>query len=508
MSQPLLCIDLQSDLLTAVLFNGGKAQQVLSSTIVVTGSREPQEVIAELTAAIDCRECQSSLALGGSFFLFRNVTLPFSDRKSIDKILPFELEESCAHGIDTMLVDTLVSPGVGSEVEIIAAMLEREWLSRWHEAFRDAGIFPERITLSGQPSVARIFSNGQPPEEFVFLELRMEDALLFYVSSGTLQLVRPLPFKVLDFDSEDGEKIPTDFVFDTESGELVQRGLEHGGDSFARLALAVRQTLGPIAPSFDFTQIPLYVEGSGAQATTARSWMEKAFGAPCLVCGNGGLLPHPLQLPETTEKHAAFLTSCFSMGMQPEKTEGEFDFCKEGFAPRDQLAKYRLLAKGTALFFGGAVIAAFVWLIYGNIMMKQEQDVWINDIHTVFRDTLPDVTRIVDPRQQLQVAINGAKLSSGDDEGTVLPYTALHVLGEISRQIPTSLEVKITRLVYDVKGLRLIGVTDNFNTVDGIKKSLEQSPAMRGVVISSTNQNAKDNKIRFELKVELNEAQE
>ena len=503
MSQPLLCIDLQSDLLTAVLFDGGKAQQVLSSTVVVVGTRKPEDIVSELAAAIDCNDCRSYLAMGASFFVFRNITLPFSDRRSIEKILPFELQENTIHAIDDMVLDTFIEPGVGEEVDIIAAMLMRSLLSQWHAAFQEVGIFPERITLSGQPSIARIFANGHPPEEFIFLELRMDDAALFFVSSGTLQLIRPLSFGTLDSERER----TADFVFAQETGELSFQGGESRGEAYEKLALAVKQTLTPLFPVLDFTQIPLYVEGSGALIPTARSSIEKAFGTPCLACGHGGLLPLPLQLPESTEKHAAFLTSCFSMGMQTEKSPQEFNFCKNGFAPHDHLAQYRLLGKGVALFLAIAFVTSLAWLVYDNSMMKGERNALVADIRAVFQETLPDVKRIVDARQQLQVAINGAKISSGENEGIGLPYTALHVLREISMQIPASLEVLLTRLVYDGKGLRLVGVTDNFNTVDAIKTSLEQSSDIQTVTISSTNQNPKDNSIRFELKVELEGAQ-
>lgn len=503
MTQALLCIDLQSDLLTAVLFDGGKAQQVLSSTVVVVGARDPEEVVMELVARIDCSNCRSYLALGASFFVFRNITLPFSDRKSIEKILPFELQENTIHVIDDMVLDTFVVPGVGEEVDIIAAMVQRSLLSQWYAAFQEAGIVLERITLSGQPSIARIFANGEPPEEFIFLELRTDDAALFFVSSGCLQLIRPLSFKIHDSESES----PTGFVFDKEKGELSLQSGDPSGESYEKLCLLVKQTLKPLFPTLDFTQIPLYVAGSGALPPTARSWIEKAFGTPCLACGHGGLLPLPLQLPEKTAKHAAFLTSCFSMGLQAEGSPKEFNFCKDGFAPHDHLAQYRLLGKGIALVLGVAFAASLAWLVYDNSMMKGERDALVADIHTVFRETLPNVKRIVDPRQQLQVAINGAKISSGENEGAALPFTALHVLREISMQIPASLDVLLTRLIYDGKGLRLIGVTDNFNTVDAIKTSLEQSSDIQTVTISSTNQDPKDNSIRFELKVELEGAQ-
>ena len=343
-----LCIDLQSDLLTAVLFDGSKSQSVVASTIVVTEGKDPEDVVAELVAAIDCSNCRASLSLGASFFLFHNLSLPFSDRKSIEKILPFELDESIIQDIDTLLIDTHVNPGSGKDVEIIAAMLERERLSQWHAAFQGAAIFPERITLSGQPSISGIFANGQPPGTFLFLSLRTNDAALFLVADGVLQLVRPLPFELFEIDAEES----TGFIFDQESGELIARGLKTTRDAYKNLAVAIKQTLAPLASVTDPAKISIYVEGSGALMPNARTWLDEAFEMPCLVCGRGGILPVSTTLPEKTGRHAEYLTSCFSLGAYTDKINPEFDFCKDGFSPTDPMAKYRLLGKGLILCLG------------------------------------------------------------------------------------------------------------------------------------------------------------
>ena len=501
MAQRLLSIDLQSDLLTAVLLNDGKTQELLDSTVVVIGEKTPEEIIEELTATLDCTDCRCYLSLGASFFFFRNLTLPFADRKSIDKILPFELEESIAGSIDSMLIDTLTNPGIGKEVEILAVMIERSLLARWHAAFQAAEIFPERIALSGLPSISQILENGQSPEEFIFLSLRLEDATLFLFSAGKLQLIRPLSFKPLSFDAES----ETGFLFDKKSGKLKIQGMEHSGEAYQELATAVRQTLVPLSTGTDPKNIPLYIEGSGALTPSATSWIEEAFGAPCLVCGRSGLLPLPSPLPVTTEPHAAFLTPCLSLAAQREKQQPEFNFCKEGFAPYDHLAKYRFMGKTLGIILIAALISSLSYLFYDTSVLRQKRDALVSDIRAVFQETLPGTKKIVDPRQQLQVAINKAKLSSGEGEGTALPYTALHVLREISIRIPASLDVHLTRMVYEAKGLRLIGITDTFNTVDSMKKSLEQSPEIISVTISSANMNPKDNKIRFELKIDLGE---
>ncbi len=496
MAHRILSIDLQSDLLTAAILDDDKNQDILASAVLRTQDRSPEELIDELAARLDCTDCRCFFSLGASFFSFRNLLLPFSDRKSIDSVLPLELEEQIARPISTMLIEAMVHSSEGEATEVITAMIERRVLTEWHAALQSAGVFPEIITLSTLPTLFRIQENGRPPEEFIFLDLRLKNAALFLVSSSGLQLVRPLVF-------DTGQK--AGFTFDEESGEIRVQRPEHGADSFRELALAVKQTLTSLSLAGPLETLPIYVDGSACLAQSATSWLEAAFNRPCLVCGRPGLLPLPSQLPAATEPHAGFLTSCLSLGVQGGKSKADLNFCKEEFAPQRAFTDYRSLGKLIGLPLVAVLILVFGYLWYETSVLKKEQTALVTEIHEVFRETLPGVSRIVDPRQQLQVAVNAARISSTDGEGATLPHTVLHVLKEISTRIPVSMDVHLTRLVYEAKGLRLIGITDTFNTVDSIKKNLAQSRDFTGVTISSANMNPHNGKIRFELKVVLRE---
>ena len=500
MASRILSIDLQSDLLTAVLLEDDANKDIVASAAITTTDKTVEELITELVTKLDCSDCRCVLSMGSPFFLFRNLSLPFSDRKSIDKILPFELDESTAEPIETMLIDTMVTPRDGKDSEIITAMIEQKVLAEYHTALKQAGIPPELITLSGLPSITEIQETGQAPEEFIFLDLRLESATLFLISRGRLQLVRPLSFGPLPFAV--GPR--AGFEMNAESGKLQVQGLEHSAESFRELALAVRQTLAPLPLQTRQDQIPIYVDGTAASTPGVTSWLETdiAFDRPCLVCGRAGLLPLPIHLPKQTKEHAAYLNACLSLGKQADKLQNSFNFCKGKFAVRSNLIEYRNKAK----IVGGSLLAILIlnlgYLWYDTASLKKERATLVSEIHKVFRETQPDVKRIVAPVQQLQVAVANAKNATANGKGNTLPQTVLHVLREISIHVPASMDVRLIRMVYEEKGLRLMGITDSFNTVDSMKKSLEQSPDFAAVSISSTKQNPKDNTIRFELKIE------
>ena len=500
MASKILSIDLQSDLLTAVLLEDDINKDIIASSAIITEDKTPEEIITELTHSLDCSDCRCFLSFGASFFTFQNLHLPFSERKAILKVLPFELEDNSASPIDTMLIDILINEYGENESEIIAAMLERETIREYHSALKQQGITPELITLSTLASIQEIQSSGQAPDEFIFLNLRLNTAALFFVSKNKLQLIRNLSFSPLPF----GAEITVGLDFE-ENGSLSIQGPEHSAESFHELALSVKQTLAPLTLSQNFEKIPIYIDGTSGLTKYASTWLAapNAFNRNCLICGlPGGPLPSPIQLPESSKGHASYLAASLNLGKHGDTLKKGLNFCKEEFRFHGDLKEYQNIGKIAGISLFALLILFTGYLIWDTSSLRKERAALVTEIHSVFKETLPNVTRIVDPVQQLDVAIKTADIASTDGNGQILPYSALHILREISLLIPASVDIRLTRLVYESKGIRLTGLTDSFKSVNTIQKKLEESTIFSTVTISSTKQTPKDNKIRFDLKID------
>ncbi len=500
MASKILSIDLQSDLLTAVLLEDDINKDIIASTAIITADKTPKEIITELADSLDCSDCRCFFSLGASFFTFQNLHLPFSERKAILKVLPFELEDNSASPVDTMLIDFLINEHGNNESEILVAMLGKETIREYHSTLKQQGLAPEVITLSGIASIEEIQTSGQAPEEFIFLDLRLNTAALFFISGNTLQLVRNLTFSPLPF----GAEITAALVYE-EDGSLYIHGPEHSAESFHELALSVKQTLAPLPLSQDFDTIPIYIDGTTGLPKHASSWLAapNAFNRNCLICGlHGGPLPLPIQIPEASKSHASYLAASLSLGRHGDALKKGLNFCKEEFRFRGDMKEYRNIGTIAGIGLLALLLLFFGYLIWDTSSLKKERAVLVTDIYSVFKETLPKVTRIVDPVQQLDVAIKNADMASTDGNGQMLSYPALHILREISRLIPESIDVRLTRLVYESKGIRLTGLTDSFKSVNTIQKRLEESAIFSTVTISSTKQTPKNNKIRFDLKID------
>ena len=123
-------------------------------------------------------------------------------------------------------------------------------------------------------------------------------------------------------------------------------------------------------------------------------------------------------------------------------------------------------------------------------------------ITEVFRQTLPDVKKIVDPVKQLQVKVNEVKGSAAPIPGSDSSNKVLDLLKDISERIPKTLDVRMSRMVIDQETVRVSGRTDTFNTVDTIKSGLESSTYFSSVTISSANLDKSKKQIQFELKLQ------
>ena len=73
------------------------------------------------------------------------------------------------------------------------------------------------------------------------------------------------------------------------------------------------------------------------------------------------------------------------------------------------------------------------------------------------------------------------------------------ILREIALRIPKTASVDISSLVIDEERIRIKGHTDTFNTVDEIKKGLQESTYFKNVAIASAQLDRTNNKVRFEL---------
>jgi general secretion pathway protein L len=198
----------------------------------------------------------------------------------------------------------------------------------------------------------------------------------------------------------------------------------------------------------------------------------------------------------------ALMNGALSLALKHTRKEEGFNLRREEFEPKRRYLGLRAEVRKAAFFL--SIILSFLAadVVIDFYSLKKENNILNREINAIFRQAVPEVTKIVDPVQQLRVKVAELKRSSASGSATGPNKSILDLLKEISRRIPKSVDVIVNRMVVDPETVRISGKTDAFNEVDKIKNNLEPSTLFDGVTISSANLDRTGKGVQFEIKME------
>ena len=477
MADTLLCLDIHKDAIAFVVVDRStKINLVTGCGVAEIGERTFAEAIDRIKEQTGFVAGASAVTCGAVLFFFRNLTLPFTDRKKIEQVLPFELEDRLPVEMKSMLVDFIVAKEKPDGADIIAAMINREYLSDKLSILNAHGINPNSIGISGIAAAQAIAEDGGA-ESFVVIDIGTSWATVFIVLDRQITLIRSLAIPAM---AED------------------QAGM---ADPFF---LSVKQTL--LACRLMNTDNPeycVYLTGIHYQWIDAAALSQRLNGVEVRAYGLNDRPTIKFQPDIRNHYQPEVMDRVLAIALKGGSRSRLFNFRKNEFKKRKSSREFRnLLLKGAVpLLVAVLAVAGYGAYEYRALLARQEQ--LRSQIVEVFQETVPGIERIVNPLQQLQVINNQIRATykpGGDNRAGI---TIIDLLAELSARIPASYRVKVVRLVGDADTVRIKALTGDFNTVDNIQKELEKSEFFRNVIISSANQSSQNDEVSFELKLDL-----
>jgi Tfp pilus assembly protein PilN len=476
MVDTLFCLDISSDAVTGVLVE--KTGKV--TVITGCGSAEIDEQSLESGIETLCHiagfsggEC--SLSLGIEVISFRNLSLPFSDKKKIAQILPLELENLSATEMEQSITDFVIAESDEEGTQIVTATIEKSTLASFLRILDKLHFNPVTIEIKNVRVALHLADSF--PRDCVVLDIHDTVAGLIVVSAGQIALVRFLRFNPIE-----GEKNSSAERLDllVKKTLLASRVIDISAKAFTIFLTGMEGDFEPI-----IRQLSLQFEVKVKPYLLVQQPLVK------IAVENGG------------EYRPGQMDAVFALALKTNVKNKIFNFRKEEFRKKKSVLELRTLLVKTVVPVLFVVVVTALYLAYDYKQKVDMQKMLHQQIVQVFSQTLPKVTRIVNPLQQLRVEIKEIrKIYSTGAEGSG-EYTMLSLLTEISARIPPSYSVTIKRMVADVDTVRLKGVTKDFNTVDNMQKELEKSSYFQTVTISSASQSTEGDEVRFELKLEL-----
>ncbi len=405
--------------------------------------------------------CQ--LALPAEWFMLRSAVLPFARPHKIRQVLPYTLEPGLPLALDDLLLDYTPLSVVEGHQEVLAAALEKSRLAPVLEQLARYKLQPACITISGLAAARQAASAHAPAGELLFIDAGLHHRTIFIFSAGQLHLIRHLtPAEPLEPQVQQTINV---FNAPRASGFTPHRVIVSGAcfadpSSLATLA----EDSGTIVEVFDSRAV-------GRLTATPPALFPEFNNLWCLALA-------------TTQG-----TSIFNFSTRRSLIQ------KTWRNHRTQLVLSFVLVMLVAMLG-----ITTIWLETRHL--EKQAAGLLQEATKIFQQTFPHETVVVDPLQQMRIALREAREQTRTlPDVSVLPVIDLLTL--FSQSLPDEIDVNLQHIGGGDNLVMITGETSTFNAVEAIKNHFEKIEVVKAVTITSAAADKTGNRINFRLRVQL-----
>jgi Type II secretion system (T2SS), protein L/Fimbrial assembly protein (PilN) len=414
-------------------------------------------------------------SLPAEYVAKRLLALPFTDRRRLQQVVAFALEEHLPFAVDDAVVAFARVGQESSNTLVIAAAVRREIVREHLDLLGRAGLEPKTVTLSAL-ALAEMLTRAGNGSAGAHLVVDIESACTSIVlvdSEGTPRAMRTVGHG-LDFHLNGSVRAPAaNAIFAAARQTLLAHGTQERPD----LVLAGAAAESPGMPDmvaralqvpvrnireFDYSAL---IRGSGTSSTRF---------AGCIAMLLGEAPARPLELLNFRQ--------------------GEFAF----HGTSSTAASLRI----PALLAGAAGIAAILQFSLGIAVSMRQLHVLDQRVRAI---TSPALGR-VDPA--IAQASLKAKLADMGNRLRLMGGGAVHgspldVLEALSGALPPGMGAEVQMIQIDDSGMKLEGEADSFTTVDQVKRALERHGDFGQVQLDHAAASSEPGKVDFHLSATL-----
>jgi len=493
----ILGIDINSDSVTAVKVEGGLRGYRITGCdrVMIEEAGSLDEALKALSEQADLKADTCIASIPGEHVSYRNLQMPFRGTKKIRQTITFELETMLPFQIEDLIVDfTMIDQSEQSE--ILAASIRRMYISDYLTHLQGYGIDPDVLDIRCVPMVSWLLRETGTPDDGLLLEIGMKRNTMVFYLKRRIGLIRTFPFS-------DG-LIAQAMSNATTGNHAEAQVVEQIESWFSLFCTNVQNTLHAFRFQNNRAVRPekVFITGSGSLYPDAESLLERFLDIPVerinLIRDKGVHVDQDIAYLW----NPAIMDSALALALRDNKQGLGFNFRKDEFEIRERHFRLKKGIRKAAVF-----LIIILSLLTANLgvdyyFLQKRYKMLDKQITEIFRETFPDVKRIVDPVQQMMVKVNETKESTLSLPGIGGDRKVIDLLRDISLRVPASMDVRVTTMVVDPEVVQIKGETDTFNTVDIIKKGLGPSEYFSAVTISSANLDRSGNRVQFEIKLQ------
>ena len=483
MSRKVLGIDIRPDGIAAVLVDSSLKENRIDTHAFVplTDPAEESDTLAnalqEITASMDVNASDCVISLSPGLFSFRNLQIPFSNAKKIKMVLPFELESTLPYPIDDIASDFLIlNPADGGgQTDLLAVTVEKAKVRPFLESLASHKIEPEIVTLGGLALALILADRSLQNEDGLLLDLENRNGTLFAVNNGNVSLIRSFPIP-------ESRSARTSSVL----GNI-------------RRTLIAFESIGN--PEFQPREI--IVTGRDPQLRELEDELARDLNIPVKALNLTLELDIAVDYDNENVWEPAAMDNALALALMEIEGLKGLNLHQHQFPARKIFTRHKPKLIKSGILAAAVIALIFISLLVESVFLNRQLNHIGEQIASVFAVTFPNVKKADHPYEQMQINVREAKKNPAFQDGSTEHIRSIDILNRISQSIPKDIQVDFTRVVIGAKDVLISGTTDEFNSVDDIKRQLDNIEFFKKVTIDTTNKDRSGQEVRFQLKLEL-----
>jgi type IV pilus assembly protein PilM len=447
----------------------------------------------------------------------RIITLPFTDRRKIARVIPFEVEGHIPFSLEEVVVSYHILKQEHGKTKLLAGAMKKDLLRENLETLAKAGVTPRVVDLDFM-ALFNLSQSGLVEVEgcYAIVDVGEIKTSVCIVDAGHLGFGRSIPIAGRAIDQavqkEFGLSPAESERLKETTGFLPLSDQNDLDEEQKRISLTVESAVIPLVQEIGRTFYAFEAEaqqkvkqvvlcGGTAQLTNFPAYLSEKMEVPAFslsLSRSGG--------PEIGPENSVLMSHACGLSMRAVANGrcSQLNFLRDEFAYRTEIKgiKSKMVYVGIFLCI---ILGLFAFDGVSRYMAKRWQYAELkSEIRKVFKETFPEVKQIRGERHQMESRIRELQ---GESEALISlggsPVTALDLIREITERAPVGVEVDIQTFSFDAERLRLSGRTDSFESVDRVLKALQGFDLFENVALSNAKVDVKDNKVDFKLSISL-----
>lgn len=485
MSRKILALDFRHAGVSALLVrNTFKGNRIESFRHIPFESDNPadddaigpvERAIETLVSEIDVKDAECTISLPPEKISYRNLSVPFGDRRKIRQILPFEIESILPFPVDELTID-FEKTGRSDPTDIYVAAVRTSDMEAIEETLKKHGLVPQSIVPGALPAAVTFAAFSGDLTDFIWLDADLSDITMIAVSSGRVHIVRTIRVG---------------------AGDPVEKA--------RRFQPHLVQFMAVFESCFhvDFEPAAVVLSGAALDPDMLESVVDRVMGIPLKPVDLMALSGLNIVLSDPGDYKPELYNGALGLAAAEINAFRLINFRGERSALKRYWEEYKNEILTTGFIAAFVVILVMFQVLLEAYYLQRSVDRINRQIVATFQSTFPEITRIVDPVRQMRLALQEVEEKSTFTVNMDAGVSNIELLKKMSLAVPAGLDVEITRLVRGDEDIIITGNTDTFQTVDEIKGNLEKSQIWKAITIASANLDKTSSRVEFRLKIDL-----